>query len=155
MVLLGAFFSALSLILLHDLRNSCHELVALQHSYFFQFLFNYLLYVTFFGNFVEHAEEIREIGIKEAGQILVLFVLLVGFAFSAQYLRVRSIYLCSPALVMPFNYVTVILGVAIDLLVFGSHYNGPIVLGMILASLGLFSKFVLLKIEGANKEGKT
>lgn len=73
-------------------------------------------------------------------------VLLVILAFTAQYLRVRSIYLCAPALVMPFNYLTVLLGVLIDTVIFGLHYNGYMVIGMVLASLGLFSKFALLKI---------
>lgn len=69
------------------------------------------------------------------------------FSFASQYLRTKSIYMCSPALVMPFNYFAVIFGLILDILAFNSHYNATIILGMILSCMGLFSKFILLYIR--------
>ena len=70
------------------------------------------------------------------------------FAYLAQYMRVRSVYMCSPALIMPFNYLTVIFGLLFDVLVFGAHYDWKSIIGMTLASAGLLSKFILLKFQG-------
>lgn len=74
-------------------------------------------------------------------------MLLVLFAFLTQYLQARAMYLCSPALILPFSYFTVILGLLIDVLVFDARYNWLMVIGMIMASVGLFSKFILLYLQ--------
>lgn len=79
--------------------------------------------------------------------ILVLIFFLVILAFLGQYFKVKSVYMCSPALIMPFNYLTVILGLLIDLVVFDSHYNWMIIMGMALASCGLLSKFIMIKFQ--------
>jgi drug/metabolite transporter (DMT)-like permease len=79
--------------------------------------------------------------------ILALIFFLVILAFLAQYFKVKSVYMCSPALIMPFNYLTVILGLLIDLIVFDSHYNWMIIMGMALASCGLLSKFIMIKFQ--------
>ena len=76
------------------------------------------------------------------------------FAYLTQLFRTKRIYLCSPALVMPFNYLNVILGLIVDILVFNAHYNWIIVLGMILASAGLLSKFIILKLDSLGKDDK-
>jgi hypothetical protein len=77
------------------------------------------------------------------------------FAYLAQWFRVKSIFLCTPALVLPFNYLNVILGLLVDILIFNSHYNWIIIVGMGLSSAGLFSKFILLKINQEKKKSKT
>lgn len=78
----------------------------------------------------------------------IFFVLLmVMFAFFTQYLFAVALYLCSPALITPFSYFSVIVGFLIDLVVFDAQYNALKVIGMCMASLGLFSKFVTLYIK--------
>jgi hypothetical protein len=70
------------------------------------------------------------------------------FAMGAQYTRAKAYFMCYPALVMPFNFLTIIFGLLIDILVFDSKkYNITIIIGMALASLGLFSKFIILKFK--------
>lgn len=60
-----------------------------------------------------------------------------------QYLTAKAMYLCTPAFIMPFNYVAVIFGVFLDYFFYDAQYNGFIIIGMLMASGGLFSKFVL------------
>jgi hypothetical protein len=55
---------------------------------------------------------------------------------------------------MPFNYLNVILGLIVDILIFNSNYNWIIIVGMILSSAGLFSKFILLKMNKQEKNNK-
>lgn len=74
-------------------------------------------------------------------------MLVVLFAFLTQYLQAKAMYLCSPALIMPFSYFSVIVGFLIDLLVFEAKYNGIMMIGMVMASFGLFSKFVVLYMD--------
>ena len=67
-------------------------------------------------------------------------------AFITTYLRVKAFYLSSPALVLPFGYVTVVLGMSIDILVLDADYNLITILGMALTSTGLFSKLILDRV---------
>ena len=77
---------------------------------------------------------------------------MVIFSFSTQYFQMKAVFLCKPALVMPFSYFSVILGFVLDTLVFDAKYNGLMVVGMVMASVGLFSKFVALYFEQGQKE---
>lgn len=148
MVLLGSFFSSLSAIFMHDLSGKVHELVALQYGYLFQGLCNCLIYITFFGNSPESVDHFTDLPWVEIRNIFILFVLLILFAFGAHYLKTISFFMCYPAIVLPFNYLNIIFGLIIDLLVFSSKsYNILIVLGMILAGCGLFFKFLLLMLK--------
>lgn len=72
-------------------------------------------------------------------------LLLVLFAFLTQFTQAKAMYMCTPALLMPFSYVSVIFGFLIDLIVFDAKYNGLKIIGMIMASFGLFSKFLVLE----------
>ena len=72
-------------------------------------------------------------------------LLMTMFSFCTQYCRARSVYLCSPALVQPFSYLTVVLGIIFDVFIYGADYNLMMVAGMCLTSVGLFSKLILLK----------
>ena len=67
------------------------------------------------------------------------------FAFTTQYLRVKTFYLTSPAMVLPFSYFTVLLGLVVDILFYGAEYNLLMILGISLTSIGLFSKLIVLK----------
>ena len=69
---------------------------------------------------------------------------MVVFALFNQFFRTKAIYLCTPALVLPFNYLTIIFGVFLDIFFFGETYGGLKLFGILLASFGLFSKFILL-----------
>lgn len=148
MVLVGSFFSALSAIFTHDLSGKVHELVALQYGYLFQGFCNCIIYLTFFGKNPVSVDRLANLPWIEIRNIFILLVLLILFAFGANYLKTISFFLCYPAIVLPFNYLTIIFGLIIDLLVFSSKsYNILIVLGMILAGCGLFSKFLLLRFK--------
>jgi drug/metabolite transporter (DMT)-like permease len=75
---------------------------------------------------------------------MLLFVGMVIFAFGAQFLQTKAMFLCSsPALILPFSYVSVIFALLLDVFVFGAVYNGLMVIGMAMASVGLFTKFIL------------
>lgn len=69
---------------------------------------------------------------------------MVLFAFLTQFCLARATFMCSPALVMPFSYVSVIAGFIIDILLFDAQYGWVMILGMCMASIGLFSKFIAL-----------
>jgi drug/metabolite transporter (DMT)-like permease len=72
---------------------------------------------------------------------------IVLFAFGTQFLQTKAMFICSsPALVLPFSYVSVIFGLLLDVLIFDAVYNGLMIVGMIMASAGLFTKFILLHI---------
>lgn len=72
---------------------------------------------------------------------------IVLFAFGTQFLQTKAMFICSsPALVLPFSYVSVIFGLLLDVVVFDAKYNGLMVVGLIMASAGLFTKFILLHI---------
>lgn len=151
MVLLGSFFSAFSAIFIHDLSGKVHELVALQYGYLFQAFCNSIVYLIFFGNSSQSADRLLNLPWVEMRNIFIYFVLMIIFAFVSHYLKTISFYMCYPAIVLPFNYLTIIFGLIIDLLVFSSKsYNILIVLGMILAGCGLFSKFLLLRLKRTN-----
>ena len=45
---------------------------------------------------------------------------------------------------MPFGYFSVVLGMILDVFLFNAKYNAIMVVGMVMASIGLFSKFILL-----------
>lgn len=78
-------------------------------------------------------------------KICFFFLGLVLFAFGTQFLQTKAMYLCSsPALILPFSYVSVIFGLVMDVFIFDSKYNGLMIVGMIMASAGLLSKFILL-----------
>jgi hypothetical protein len=70
------------------------------------------------------------------------------FAFGCQFLQTKAMFLCSsPALILPFSYVSVIFALLIDVIVFNAIYNYLMIIGMIMSSAGLFSKFILLYLE--------
>lgn len=154
MVLTAAFTNSLSMIFLHDLKDKCHELIALQYIYMFQSCFNYTIYIAFIGTTAEAYEKIHTITPYGCFHILAYSLIMVAFAFLAQYMKVRSVYMRSPALIMPFNYLTVVFGLLFDILVFESHYDWKSIIGMGLASTGLLSKFLLLKVQGDNSDKK-
>lgn len=80
---------------------------------------------------------------------------MITFAFVSQYLKAKSVYMCSPALVMPFSYLSVIVGLALDIWIFKSHYDTLTIVGMVLSCFGLLSKFVMIYIVKKEQEGKT
>jgi drug/metabolite transporter (DMT)-like permease len=69
---------------------------------------------------------------------------MVLLGFMAQYFLAKATFLCSPALIMPFSYISVIIGFVIDILLFDAQYTWLMMIGMIMACIGLFSKFVAL-----------
>ena len=85
-------------------------------------------------------------------KLMIAIILMVIFSFSTQYFQAKAMFLCKPALVMPFSYFSVILGFVLDTLVFDAKYNGLMVIGMVMASVGLFSKFVALYFEQGQQE---
>ena len=66
------------------------------------------------------------------------------FAYSSQYIRTWSVFMCSPVLIQPFNYLGVVFGIIVDMLFFNVKYNLLTFIGVTLTSFGLFSKFILL-----------
>ena len=87
-----------------------------------------------------------EVGVYEVLKLMIWTVLMVAFSFLTQYFRAKSLFLCSPALVQPFSYLTVIMGILFDILFLGSSYDILMVLGVVMTSIGLFSKLILLKL---------
>lgn len=77
---------------------------------------------------------------------------MVFFGFLTQYLTAVTVYMCEPALVMPFLYFTVVFGFLIDHFFFKIEYNSLKIIGMCLASLGLFLKFVSLYWKKGEKK---
>lgn len=69
--------------------------------------------------------------------------LFVAFSFMLQIFVAKAMYLSSPAVIMPFSYVSVIFGLVIDLIIYDAQYNGLMIVGMIMASGGLFTKFIM------------
>lgn len=148
MVLLGALLSSFSAIFIHDLSGKVHELVTLHYGYLFQGLCSCMMFELFFGNSSQNADRFRNLPWLEIMRIVVYVILMVIFAFASDYLRTISYFMCYPAIVLPFNYITIIFGVIIDLLVFEiKNYNFLIILGMLLSACGLFSKFLLLRFK--------
>ena len=73
--------------------------------------------------------------------------LMTVMAFCTTYLRVKTFYLTSPAMVLPFSYFTVLLGLAVDIFWYEAEYNLFMILGIGLTSMGLFSKLIALKLS--------
>lgn len=73
--------------------------------------------------------------------------LFVAFSFLLQISIAKALYLSSPAVVMPFSYVSVIFGLVIDLVIYDAKYNWLMIIGMVMASGGLFTKFIMLHYD--------
>lgn len=136
-----------SAMFLHELKGRCDELIVLVHNYFFHAMGSYLLFTA--TNFSEAQQEtfLHNLTPHEVLVSLGYLVAMVVAAFLTQLFQTKSIFLCPPALIMPFNYVSVIVGLLIDVFVLGATYNWLMVVGLIMASAGLFSKFILLYLE--------
>lgn len=65
--------------------------------------------------------------------------------YVTQLTRVLSTFHLKPSLVMPLSYVTVIVGMIVDITVFSANYNVYMILGAILTSCGLLTKFFVEK----------
>lgn len=151
-VLVSAFTASFSVIFLHDLRGKTTELVILQHGYFIQTTLSYLLYIFVHSDDTGSMAYLSSLSIPEILKLILFLLLLVTFAFATQFFQAKSVFLCSPALVMPFSYFSVIFGFVIDALIFNVKYNGLMVIGMVMASVGLFSKFIALYFDDNKRE---
>lgn len=55
---------------------------------------------------------------NDVGIFLGLLIVFTMLAFVVQYSRVRSMYLAKPSKIMPFQYVSVVFGMLIDVFIF-------------------------------------
>ena len=140
------------MLFLHDLSGKATELVVLQHGYFIQTTASYFLYIFVHSDDSDSIAYLKSLSVSESFKLIAAFLLMVIFSFSTQYFQMKAVFLCKPALVMPFSYFSVILGFVLDTLVFDAKYNGLMVVGMVMASVGLFSKFVALYFEQGQQE---
>ena len=145
LVLLAAFTSSFSILLLHGLSSKCDELITLQHSYLFQGLLNYTVFMFTASSHQESVTYIESLTFKEGCWLLFCVISMVLFSFLTQYTRALSVRSCSPALVQPFSYLTVILGMGLDYIFLDTDYNLLMTIGVLLASLGLFTKLIMLR----------
>ena len=67
------------------------------------------------------------------------------FATLTQYTRVKAVYLSQPSKIMPLQYISVIVGMLLDITVFDAKYNGLMVMGAIFTSCGLLTKLFIEK----------
>ena len=79
--------------------------------------------------------------LSEFGILLLLIILTVFVAFMAQYTRLKAVYLVKPSDVIPFSYVGIISSLLIDIFVFDSSFNAFSIVGILMTSVGLFTKF--------------
>jgi drug/metabolite transporter (DMT)-like permease len=129
---------------LRDLKDECHELVVLEYTYIFQCFWCCGIFLVWFGNSEQEVAIAHMFSYREIGKLVGFMCLTVLFSYSSQYIRTWSVFMCSPALIQPFNYLGVVFGIIVDVLVFDIHYNLTTFLGVMLTSIGLFSKFLLL-----------
>lgn len=90
------------------------------------------------------AQYLSSLSLLQLLKICIVLIILVIVSFLVQLLQTKALYLSSPALIMPFGYFSVVLGMILDVFLFNAKYNAIMVVGMVMASIGLFSKFILL-----------
>lgn len=146
-VLASAFTASFSMIFLHDLRGRTTELIVLQHGYFVQTTMAYGLYIFIHPDDTETIAYVHSLSVGEIFKLFIYVILMVIFAFGTQFFQAKALFLCKPALILPFSYCSVILGFALDTLLFDAKYNGLKIVGMVMASGGLFSKFIALYFD--------
>jgi len=74
---------------------------------------------------------------------VISFLLMMGFSYFAQYLRIKSLYKVKPSKITPFNYVGIVLSITIDTVIFGHQSSFMQIIGILLTSVGLLSHFIL------------
>lgn len=68
---------------------------------------------------------------------------LVGCAYINQNCQTRATLLKKASYIMPFGYISIVLACISDILIFDAHFDWLAILGMVLTSCGLLSKFLI------------
>jgi drug/metabolite transporter (DMT)-like permease len=105
-----------------------------------------------FGISEEESAIVHSFSYQQMGKLIAFMLLAVLLSYTSQYIRTWSVYMCSPALIQPFNYLGVVFGIIVDVVIFDISYNAITFVGVMLTSLGLFSKFLLLLFAKKSKE---
>lgn len=132
------------MIIAHDLRHSANEYVTLTNGSFFHTIPNYFLYILFKDDFDGYPEvNTLPLNFDDISYFLLNISAFTFLSFLTQYFRIRSMYLAKPSKTMPFQYVSVVVGMLIDIFIFGSEYDIYMIMGAILTSCGLLAKIVV------------
>ena len=110
--------------------------IVLQYNYFFQLSIGYFLFSLTSGGEPVQIESFLDLAIL----LLLIFFVVIG-AYIAQYSRLKAVFLVKPSDVVPFSYSGIIASLAIDIFVYDSNFNTFSIVGILLTSIGLFTKF--------------
>lgn len=68
---------------------------------------------------------------------------IAGSGFISQWTRIKSATYVKPSVVMPMQYISVLLGMSVDILIFEEEYNFLTFIGAMMTSCGLLIKFIV------------
>ena len=134
MVILGAFCFAMTMLFIHDLAKKISSIVNLHYSYL-----SHIVATALLANFYTPAIAFEQIN----GTFIFAFTGLVLFALFTQYMIFTATSLKRPSHTMPFGYVTIVTTISADLFIFNIKFDLLQVIGIVLTSVGLLSKFLV------------
>ena len=135
MPLAAAFTTSFAFIYLHKLKDSVPSIIVLQHLYITTLCTN-----SFVLNCKADAPRVHLSDFSIDVVFMVFLMVVFGYAF--QFMNTRANFLKKPSLVGPFAYTSVIVGCIADILIFNVSFDFFTILGIFLASFGLFAKWI-------------
>lgn len=133
---ISAFTFALNLHFIHKMAGKIHPFVNSQYS---QVAFLFL-------NGILSQFTSKRIGIEDISIFFIGIMCLLTFStLSAQYLIVMANNIKQPSLMMPFGYISIMVGFTADLYLFQTDFTFFSILGIILTSSGLLSGYLVTK----------
>lgn len=133
-MIIAALCFSMTMIYIHDTAKSITNIVNLHYSYI-----GHMILTSILANF--DAPHIDIYSIKFS--FCLAFVGVVVFALFTQYMLFAATSLKKPSYTMPFGYVAIIVSFTADLLIFDIKFNLLQVVGILLTSVGLLSKYIV------------
>ena len=144
----SALSYALNMLTAHEIGNRAAMPVILSTGFFFHTFGNSLLsFITFSFYDSHHNYSGFDLGAQDTIKCLAGITSCVIAGSISQFSEIKAATLNRPSATMPFSYISVIVGMLVDVLVFSSEYNGLMVLGALMTSMGLFSKLIIEKFQ--------
>lgn len=134
MVLFSAFCFAMAMLYVHDVAKKMSTIANLHYSYI-----GHMLLTGIIANFQAPTIIFENIDV----QFCFMFLLLILLALVAQYMIFAATTLKKPSYTMPLGYLGILVSFLADIFYFGVKFNFLSVLGLILTSIGLLSKFLI------------
>jgi drug/metabolite transporter (DMT)-like permease len=134
MVIVGAVCFSITMIYIHDIGKKLSSIVNLHYSYI-----GHMFLTAVIGNFDNPVVDFSEID----PTFVLAFCGLVLSALLTQYMIFAATALKKPSKTMPFGYVAIVTTFTADVWLFGITFDFLQIIGMVLTSVGLLSKFLI------------